>query len=184
MGGPYDALPFPRVQSYGQGVSSTIVTIDATFGKNLSGNIYRIRDENAEGSVKLLRVVRNGTGSALTTTHKCVGFAIAAVGEFGRKAVTIVAAGDPCKPIDDAYSESYSVPSNDLFYVIEKGLTYVNKPTAGGSAITGLGVCYADSDGKATPNTAGLGFVFGRAATTSVDGDTTQLVEVTEGLNY
>jgi hypothetical protein len=184
MGGPYDALPFPRGQSYGQGISSTLVTIDATFGKSLVGNLYRIRDEYAEGNYKILRVVKNASGSALTTTHRFVGFLTSASGYFGRFATTSVSAGDPVKPIDDAYDVAYSVPANDLFYVVEQGFCKVGKPVTGGSFITAPAPVYTNSSGLAVGTPSGANFVAGRAAITSLDATTEQLIEVEEGLGY
>lgn len=185
MGGPYDALPFPRGQKYSQGVGSPQITLDANFGASIAGNVYRVRDEYGEGRVKLLRAVQNRSGATITTTHRCIPFITTDYDDFGKNVDDVMgAAGDVCKPIDDAYAESFTVAEYDIFYVVEKGVTKVNKPTSGGSGHVALTALYADGDGKVTESTAGIGYIVGRAVKAAEDSDTYEYVDVDEGLGW
>ncbi len=121
-------LPFPRGKTY----ADRVVTMGDLTAQNLEGTIHEVEDTvHGTGEKVFLRIVKNDSGSAITAARKLFYFAVGAK-DLGRRIAGLTfAAGQLCKPLDDAYPVGFSIPDNDLFYVIEKGLcTILLEPVA------------------------------------------------------
>lgn len=112
-----NTLPFPRGFTWGDGQ----VTLDATSGSQLLGQVYEVPDSiHLTGKNVKLRVVKND-GSAITVARKGVSYGTAA-GDFGRFVTGFnVTAGGYGQLIDDAFAVGKVIAANDLFYVVEEG---------------------------------------------------------------
>ena len=104
----------------------------ATMASHLEGKIYEVEDTvHDTGTKVLLRCVRNDSGSAITVARQYCGFDNGAL-EFGGSCDGYAAsAGEICKPMDDAYTAGVSIPSLDLFWLLEEGpCTVVNETSS------------------------------------------------------
>jgi len=89
---------------------------------HLLGATFVVPDtEHDTGAEVVLRLVKNDSGSAITFDNQIVRFGYDSK-DFGRKVDgTTNVAGMIGLPIDDAFTDSYSIPANDYFYVVQKG---------------------------------------------------------------
>lgn len=138
-------LPFPR-----GGTASDFGAVTPSDGlySHLAGRIYEVPDDqHGTGENVLLRVVVNDNASALTTARKFVGFSTTSDYDYGRYADGIAgSAGEACKPIDDAYAASLSIPAYDAYYVVERGICSVQTEAGGVSLAAGDAVA-TDANG-------------------------------------
>lgn len=171
-------LPFPRDNYYCQGA----VTPTAYKGDELEGKVIKVHDDASPGNEKLLRIVRNASGSTITVAAgKLVAFAVTDADDFGCQVSGYqTSAGGVCKPLDDLYSAKLSWLSLDLAYVVEKGRCTVPKTTGGGTAILAGAQVFCHTDSKANGAVAS-GYSIGRCAVAAGDDDDTVEVEVAEG---
>ena len=113
------SLPFERGSTFYAGASSEISNTDPA-SLALEGKIFKAPDtKHGTGLTVSLRVVRNGTGSAITSAVG-VGYEFLA-GKVLREVESVADAGDFGRIIDDAYPAGTSIPDDDLFYVVEAG---------------------------------------------------------------
>jgi len=112
-------LPFPRGSTASD---AGLVSLDDSTFSELEGKIFEVPDTvHGTGQPILLRAVKNDSGAAITVARKFMRFALAAL-DFGRRVAGFVnAAGAVCKPLDDAYTVGFSIPDDDIFYVVEAG---------------------------------------------------------------
>src|SRR3990167_8177496 len=100
----FDAgLPFPRRQTYGDGLA----TLDADYGAHLLGKIYEVNDtEHSTGEyVKLM-------------ADKLYAFGTTAL-DLGRTLTgTLAGAGVMCAPLDDAYAGAQALLANDVVWAL------------------------------------------------------------------
>lgn len=179
-------LPFPR----GKTACGGVLTADATIFKNLEGKVFEVPDtQHKYGSPVKLRVVRNASGSAITVTKgKLYKFATGAGETGGQIAGLNTTAGGVCKPIDDAYAASFSIPANDLFYVVEAGrcdvLTCASTTGAALYTTSGIGAQMQCSAGSVLAETAAAAgdFVLGILDQTCATTSTLVRVNILEGL--
>ncbi len=183
MGAPADkCLPFPRGQTASD---AGIATTSDTWRQDLEGKIYETEDTvNGTGKPVKLRVVKNDTDGAITAARKFCRFS-ANEKDFGRRIGTFPndVAGGVCKPLDDAYTVGFSIPDDDLFYVVEEGNCQVltNDDTLALNAGDGVA---SDSEGLVSDDVAAAGeFVVGQSDITTTSGTAiTLLIHVNAGL--
>jgi meiotically up-regulated gene 157 (Mug157) protein len=127
--------------------------------------------------------VKNDTGSAITAANKFCEFSTTSARDFGGRVGTFPAdtAGAVVKPLDDAYAAGYSIPANDMFYVVEDGLCDVLAEatynlTAGDPVAT-------DAAGLVNGAQAAAGeYIVGRIDVSGTTGSVNVLVHVAAGL--
>lgn len=115
-------LPFPRGQTFGDGV----LTLSDTYHHAQEGRVYEVPDTVHGTGVKVkLRVVKNDTGAAITVARNLCEFDGPDAYDFGRRVTSfgnnLSGQGVVCKPLDDAYAVGQVIPDQDLFYVCEEG---------------------------------------------------------------
>jgi len=118
-------LPFPRGSTYGD---RGLVTMSSDTAQDLEGRCFEADDTiNSTPKKVVLRIVRNGSGGALTCAKKFFKYGTSA-GQLGRVITGLCdSAGMIGKPMDEKYVDDgiTSIAANDLFYVIEAGPTKV-----------------------------------------------------------
>ncbi len=177
-------LPFPRGQAYSD---AGVVTMTDTLANDLLGRIFRTKDTvHGTGEEILLRVVKNDTGAAIVVANEdraLQRFSTIDLHDFGRKiAGEANAAGIVCKPIDDAYPDNFSIPDDDLFYVVERGPCYCTSDGTATSLNAGDGVSSgADGQLNGVPAAAGH-YVVGMISEDADAVDTQVVVVIQEGL--
>ena len=112
-------LPFERGGTFAGTSGMTVTDISI---EHLVGKTYVVPDtEHETGAEVVLRLVKNDSGSAITTANQIVRFGTDAK-DFARYVDgTTNVVGQIGLPIDDAYSASFSIPDDDYFYVVQKG---------------------------------------------------------------
>ena len=178
-----DSLPFPRGQAYSD---AGAVTMTDTLANDLLGRIFKVKDTvHGTGEEVLLRAVKNDTDAAIVVANEDRALQKFAVGalDFGRKiAGDASVAGSICKPIDDAYPDNFSIPDDDVFYVVERGPCYCTTGAADVGLTAGDAVStHTDGKLRATPAAAGE-YVVGTIDATTVAEDTQVVVHIREGL--
>lgn len=177
-----EVLPFPRGSTWSDWDSS----VTAGSGEGLVGRTFVTKDTEHSTNVPVtVRVVRNDSGGSITTAKKCLGFGTAAK-DFGRnvKAQASVAAGEVCKPMDDAMTADKSIVANDLFYVVEEGPCYIVHTSTAASISQHANVTVAAGGTLGAAEAGDTEFIIGildEAATTG-DADSNGLVWVKKGL--
>lgn len=181
-------LPFPRGKTYSQ---SSGMTLSDTTASNLEGKIYEVKDTvHGTGRTVLLRVVKNDTGRDITVARKCGEFATTSATDFGCRIGTFPGdtEGAVAKPLDDAYTIGATIPDDDLFYVVEAGLCYI-QGEASSVDLTAPCAVAIDSSGLINGAKAAAGeYVVGTLQLSSSDegdgtDDTSLLVDVKAGLD-
>ncbi len=125
---PVNALPFPRGETMSQGAPITLT--DAAY-KDLEGKIFDVQDsKHGTGKPVRLRIVKNDSGGDLTVARTFMGFSTTSDYDYGSRSSGLAGAGAPCKPMDDMYVVGFTIPDDDLFYVVESGPCYVNTAAA------------------------------------------------------
>ncbi len=175
-------LPFERGETYFQGDSSRLTTTgtdrmlgmrfvvrenydNAVNGSSLENEKELVIVRNgSSGSIYQGRAIRFNTGTAKTKHRICKGY-VAAVGDYGLA-------------IDDAYSSTYEIKPNDLFYAV---LTGPNKSlpaadTASARMRGGVAVRW-DANGRVEPATSNS-FVTGQADANNTNTNTSTRVIV------
>lgn len=112
-------LPFERGGTFGGASGMTLANVNI---EKLVGATFVVPDtEHGTGAEVVLRLVKNDSGSAISAGNQLLRFGTDA-GDFGRYVDgTTNQGGMVCLPIDDAYSDSYSIADNDYFYVVQRG---------------------------------------------------------------
>jgi len=113
-------LPFPRGETYNE--SGLLTLTNYSYWSHLEGQRFKVPDTvHSTGADVELIVLRNGSGSAITSEARLLKFGTAAL-NFGRVAGGFNnVAGGVAVPLDDAYTASKSIASNDLFYAVLSG---------------------------------------------------------------
>lgn len=112
-----DNPPFERGSTLWEGDTTAISTSEAL---GLEGKRFTVQDTvHGTGHQVVLQCVRNGTGSAITVVRG-EGYEYTA-GEVNREVAGLADAGEFGHVIDDAYPVGYSIPDDDLFYVVAEG---------------------------------------------------------------
>lgn len=164
-----DNLPFERGTTFWEGDSDSISATDPS-ALALVGKRFTVPDtENNLGIPVTLQVVRNVTGSAITVA-KGTGYDYD-TDYPDMDADSTAADGGYGHVIDDAYPASYSIPDDDLFYVVVEGpvamLADSNGVTKGEHvAFTGSGKVESGS------NAASGDYLIGVARETFTSGNT------------
>lgn len=178
---PVSALPFPRGDTMSQGGA---MTLSDTSYQDLEGKIFWSHDakHNTGRGIKL-RVVKNDTGGDITVTQRFMGFSLGA-NDFGARAAEVSAAGEVCKPIDDMYAIGFTIPDDDLFYVIEEGPCYVLTETST-VALDAGNVVATDSTGfvNGTPCVQASEYAAGSIGPQAVTAATAIIVYIDAGLS-
>lgn len=179
---PEKTLPFPRGQTHSD---AGIVTMAADTYDHLEGKIFEVEDTvHNTGTKILLRCVRNATGAAITVTRTFVQFGITAL-DMGRVIDAFAGdcvAGDVSKPIDDGYLVGFSIPSLDLFYVVEAGFCSVLSESSAVSLASGDAVA-CDTNGRMNGEVAAAGeAVVGTLDLAADTVDTAYVICVHEGV--
>jgi len=130
-------LPFPRGKTFSQNADSTKFTLSDQNFKSLEGKTFEVTDTvHGTGEKIKLRVVKNDSGAAITVAaDRLVMFSVTSDTDFGNRVSGYnTVAGGVCKPIDDDYAVGFSIPDDDLFYIIEEGLCDIEAENTGISA--------------------------------------------------
>lgn len=133
-------LPFQRGTTWSEGKTAPT----AAFTLGIEGNLYEVADtvHSLAGQKTVLRAVRNGS-TALTVARRCVSFST-----LGRVVTDLTpSAGDPTKPIDDAYVVGATIPAYDYFYLVEEGPCDIQESTSSSSLAVGT-LVQVTVDGK------------------------------------
>lgn len=140
-------LPFERGGTYGGASGMTMSSVDI---KKLVGATFVVPDdEHGTGAEVVLRLVKNDSGSAITFDNQIVRFGTDSL-DFGRYVDgTTNVNGMIGLPIDDAYTDSYSIADDDYFYVVQKGPCTIRTNASSFAGIAGEPV---------TPDSAGALF--------------------------
>ncbi len=204
-------LPFPRGAFYSEAHKGTgaLVTMGDSTAKNLEGRRYQVEDTiHKTGKHVILRVVKNDAGRDMTCSRRIVTWSSTTTNDWGNRVNDFGAAGEPGKPIDDAYyygpqpkyttgleltiadrAVETTISDNDLFYVVDEGPCDIEATTnANGIAAgipffcAGTGSTYDGLIAEALDGNLPLGVCLeAPSATTSI---TACLVEVSPGLAY
>jgi hypothetical protein len=172
-------LPFPRGQTFLDGA----YTGDDNTASHLEGRIYEAVDTvHNTGQMVKLRVVKNDSAGTLTVARRCIRFATTSDTDWGRRAAGFcTTAGEPGKPIDDAYTVGKVLADDDLFYVVEEGFCDLKAGTAVPTISAGVafqvdGSGYLDDTAPAAGNC-----IIGRLTEAATASSTTYTVFVTAG---
>lgn len=179
-------LPFPRGRTLSQaGGDIGELSLDDDKFSGWEGRIFEVDDSvHGTGETVRLRCVKNDTSGDITVARKFAEFG-ANAGDFGKRIGDFPGtnAGFVCKPLDDAYVVGFTIPEDDLFWVVESGPCSVltNGDTLSLTAGDALAM---DTDGLVSDDPAAAGeFVVGQSDITTTSATAiTLLVHVNEGL--
>jgi hypothetical protein len=161
-------LPFPRGETLEEGNTNLL---GATSNDQLLGKKFLATDTvHGTGEDVVVMAVKNDSGSAITTEHRCVEFDSTALDLFRKVSGYCDSGGGLALPIDDAYADSTSLADHAIFYVVVKGPCYVKTEASAvslgaGAAVTVDGSGYLEGAAPGANN-----FILGRldaAATTT-----------------
>src|SRR5208337_1329881 len=117
--------PFPRGATFlnGAAINTTDYLSTQLPGYNLEGKEWLTEDTvNSTGLYVRLRAVRNASGVALVQGANGSKLVQPKTGYQGRRVSGYTTQpGMLGYPIDDAYKSGYSIPNNDLFYIVVEG---------------------------------------------------------------
>lgn len=179
---PQNALPFPRGTTFQQGLSMS--PGDQTF-KDMEGKIFFHHDSvHKTGQMIKLRCVKNDTGAAITVKRGFMMFSTTDAYDFGNRVTSYATAGAVCKPLDDAYTVGFSIPDDDLFWLVEEGPCGVLTEASAISLSAG-NVVASDASGlvNGTPCAQASEYAAGSIGPAAVTISTEIVVYVTAGLS-
>jgi hypothetical protein len=127
--------------------------------------------------------VKNDLSAAITVARELYAFATTSPNDFGRRISALSGAGAICKPLDDAYAVGFSIPDNDIFYVVESGPCDVNTTTGLIGLTAGMSVSSAANGLLKGTNTAqGTEYSVGTAMEAQTSASTATQIYVSAGL--
>jgi hypothetical protein len=158
-----------------------------TYKSSLEGRIYEVPDTvHNTGRIIKLRVVKNDTGAAITAARNLCEFDGADSLDFGRRVTSFGAnvsgQGVVCKPLDDAYTAGFSIPDNDLFYIVEEGYCSVVTETGAVSLPSGTAVAVNAAGGLDGARAAAGFYVIGTTVEPVYLASTNVVINVNAGL--
>jgi len=175
-------LPFPRGSTFSD---AGIVTMDDSMRSDLEGKLVQVEDTvHDTGEQITLRIVKNDTDGAITVARKCGEFSTTSEADYGARIGTFPCDTDGavCKPIDDAYTVGFSIPDDDLFYVVEEGLCDILSNASAITSAAGEAVA-VDTAGTLKDNAAAAGkYVIGVLQEAATVAATAYLVRVSGGI--
>ena len=125
-------LPFPRGSTLSDG---ELVGLDDDSFSHLEGKLFEVPDTvHGTGQTIILRAVKNDSTADITVARTLMAFSTTTANDFGARVSGLAGAGAVCKPMDDAYVVGFTIPDDDIFYVVERGPCDVNS-NAGDVAI-------------------------------------------------
>lgn len=174
-------LPFPRGSTLNE---DGLLTLTGTEFAALEGTIYEVPDTvHNTGRTVLLRLVRNGSGNAITVARKGIEFSTAASKDWGGVAAGICnTAGAVGKPIDDAYTVGKSIADDDYFYVVEAGPCYIVTEASSVNLAAGASVAFDNTGAVNGAAATEAEFIVGVLDAASTDESTNVLVWVEPGI--
>ena len=129
--GKFENLPFARGETYFAGDTNTATS---TIGDKLLGQEYIVTDQTHGTNLPIrLRVVQNLSNASILTGR---GVTLSTGASYGKSVTGYGGAQGAVGilPVDDAYTDTYSIINNDIFYVVVDGPVHVKAPT--GTATT------------------------------------------------
>lgn len=158
-------LPFPRGRTASD---KGLVTLSDSWCDYLEGTMWVVQDTIHKSAVPThLMIVKNDSTAAITVARLLYKFSTTDAYDFGRRIAGLnTTAGGICVPIDDAYAVGFSIPDNDLFYVIVRGFATLTATASSPNLYRGLTVLTSDNAGKVTEAAAG-NFPLGISDTTT-----------------
>lgn len=181
---PKCVLPFPRGQTASD--SGLVASLDDDSFSGLEGRIFEAVDSvHSTGQTILLRAVKNDSGAAITVARKFCMFALTSDYDFGRRVSGYVdTAGLPCKPMDDAYTVGFSIPDDDIFWVVERGPCSVVAEASSVNLAAGA-VVASDASGlvNGTPCDHDAEYAAGSINAASTTESATLVVQIEAGLH-
>lgn len=176
----HNSLPFARGEVWSDG----LVTLTDTIAESLAGRTYECNDTvHGTGEPVTLRIVRNDSGAALTSSYRPLRWATGEL-DIGRGVAGFAnAQGQRCIPMDDAYTAGTSIADMDLFYAVDEGPCYIYTEATTVNLAAHDPVC-ADATGYLDGTTATTGdYVIGVIDQASTTTSEAVVVHVHEGLS-